>query len=401
MKRLLSLTLCAILLLCSCNSNTATAPVQISETEETTLPVSETTAETTAVTTTAEVTTTTTTEITTAEETNAKPVPENICYECSMNVKSQEINSRKLYSIEGLRNSEMAAQVDKFIDGAFAELDNCIEQDNKTELHPVVRCNVVNGYLSVLCGYTDGSMPEMGAISTLYYYRTAVFDIVEGRKIEAFEELFQDNFDFGWFIIPEYYTTDTYIGGIYEYPFPEFLNVYTLVLEPRDFSGYVTEKIEKGTLPLFYTSMGQFGDKGICSTYIVGSRFLSDEEVEAKNRIYETVENAMYEHYNNNRAEIEKQVGDFVSIYVEEFDLYQDTYYIVGIGAFNMGAIKRVFKADGSLVYMRDIFPEFSDSEAVVSRICNRYDGSIEVWYSSDEFSYDSHKKEIAKGEME
>ena len=125
MKRLLTLTLCAILLLCSCNSNTTTDPT--SETEETTLSAPETTAETTAVTTTAKATTTTTGE----------PVPENICYECSLSVKSEEINGRKHYSIEGLADSEMAAQVDKFIDGAFAELDNCIEHDNKTELHPV------------------------------------------------------------------------------------------------------------------------------------------------------------------------------------------------------------------------------------------------------------------------
>ena len=397
MKRLLTLTICTLLLLCSCGGNSTTTPVPTPETEETTLPAPETTADTTVVTTTAIVTTTTTTEITTAEETTAESIPENICYQCSLSVKSEEVNGKKLYSIEGLADSEMAAQVDEFIDGAFAELDNCIEQDNETELHPVVRCNVVNGYLSVLCGYTDGSMPEMGAISTMNYCRTAVFDIVEGRKIEAFEELFPNDFDFGWFIIPEYYTTDTYIGGIYEYPFPEFLNVYTLVLEPRDFSDYVTEKMEKGTLPLFYTSMGQPGNVDICSTYIVCSRFLSDEEIEAKKRIYETVESAMYEHYNNNRTEIEKQVGDFVSIYVEEFDLYQDTYYIVGIGAFNMGTISRVFKADGSLVYMRDIFPEFADSEAVVSRIFDRNDGSTEVWYSSDEFTYDCHKKEIAK----
>ncbi|MGN0657640.1 MAG: hypothetical protein ACI4KR_12710 [Ruminiclostridium sp.] len=59
MKRFLILTLCAILLLCSCNSNTTTAPT--SETEETTLSVPESTADTTAVTATAKVTTTTTT----------------------------------------------------------------------------------------------------------------------------------------------------------------------------------------------------------------------------------------------------------------------------------------------------------------------------------------------------
>lgn len=138
MKRI-ALLLSCIMLLCSCNSNTTTDPT--SETGETTLPVFETTAETMAVTTTtARVTTTTT-----AEETDTEPVPENICYECSLSVKSEEINGRKHYSIEGLADSEMAAQVDKFIDGAFAELDNCIEQDNKTELHPIERCNVVNG----------------------------------------------------------------------------------------------------------------------------------------------------------------------------------------------------------------------------------------------------------------
>lgn len=57
MKNILTLTLCAVLLLCSCNDNTTTVPVQTSETEETTLSAPETTAETTAVNTTAKTTT--------------------------------------------------------------------------------------------------------------------------------------------------------------------------------------------------------------------------------------------------------------------------------------------------------------------------------------------------------
>ena len=64
MKKILTLTLCAVLLLCSCNDNTTTVPVQTSETEETTLSAPETTAETTAVTTTAKAETITTTSTT-------------------------------------------------------------------------------------------------------------------------------------------------------------------------------------------------------------------------------------------------------------------------------------------------------------------------------------------------
>ena len=61
MKRFLALTLCTILLLCSCNSNTTTVINSNAETEKNTLSAPQTTAETTAVTTTAEGTTTTTT----------------------------------------------------------------------------------------------------------------------------------------------------------------------------------------------------------------------------------------------------------------------------------------------------------------------------------------------------
>ena len=68
MIRLLTLTLCAILLLCSCNGSTTTAPVQTSETEEATLSAPETTAETTAGTTTAKTETTTVTNTTTSTE---------------------------------------------------------------------------------------------------------------------------------------------------------------------------------------------------------------------------------------------------------------------------------------------------------------------------------------------
>ncbi|MGN0619529.1 MAG: hypothetical protein ACI4J7_10975 [Ruminiclostridium sp.] len=72
MKRLLTLTLCAMLLLCSCGGNSTTAPTQAPKTEETTLSAPVTTAETTAVTTTAKETATITTAATT-EEITVKP----------------------------------------------------------------------------------------------------------------------------------------------------------------------------------------------------------------------------------------------------------------------------------------------------------------------------------------
>ena len=68
MKRLLTLTLCAILLLCSCNGNTTAAPVQTSETEESTPSAPEITAETTAGTITAKTETTIVTNTTTSTE---------------------------------------------------------------------------------------------------------------------------------------------------------------------------------------------------------------------------------------------------------------------------------------------------------------------------------------------
>ena len=96
MKRLLTLTLCAILLLCSCNDNTTTVPVQTSETEETTLSAPETTAETTTVTTTAK---------TTTAATNAStPIWSNL-------------RGGNLYSDEGtiVREEEYGIQFDKAV----------------------------------------------------------------------------------------------------------------------------------------------------------------------------------------------------------------------------------------------------------------------------------------------
>ena len=75
MKRFLSLTLCTILLLCSCNGNTTAAPVQISETEETTSSAPETTAETTEVTTTTNIETTTSEETAVADEESKTETP--------------------------------------------------------------------------------------------------------------------------------------------------------------------------------------------------------------------------------------------------------------------------------------------------------------------------------------
>ena len=60
MKRFSVSILCTVLLLCSCNGNTTAAPVQTSETEETTPSAPEITAETTSVTTNTELTNTTT-----------------------------------------------------------------------------------------------------------------------------------------------------------------------------------------------------------------------------------------------------------------------------------------------------------------------------------------------------
>ena len=92
MKRLLTLTLCAILLLCSCGGNSTTTSTQAPETEETTLPVTETTVETTAVTTTAKQSTTTTAtviekvttqSVQTTKGSNFAPESEIFLFDCS------------------------------------------------------------------------------------------------------------------------------------------------------------------------------------------------------------------------------------------------------------------------------------------------------------------------------
>ncbi|MGN0619518.1 MAG: hypothetical protein ACI4J7_10920 [Ruminiclostridium sp.] len=420
MKRLLTLTICTLLLLCSCGGNSATTPVTTPETEETTLSAPETTAETTAVTTTAKVTTTTTTEITTAES-----IPENICYQCSLSVKSEEVNGKKLYSIEGLADSEMAAQVDKFINESAAELavyeDKIKSQGiNETNLDFVVSCNVINGYLSVKCGYYNPDYFAMFVENFWYEYRTAVFDIVEGRRIESFGELFFDGFDYedafyeyigkannsaeydftAYSIISaetdrnNYFTYDVKTERL----FSDFMSLNTLVLTKRNFEEYVTVPCETVELPLFYTELETDTERdGFGFVKVLGSRFLSDEEVAEKSEVYENLQKAMYEHYCKNREKANKVFfPEHAFMDITEYALNGETLYTVLLGNYVDGIIL-TYEADGSLVYMRDIFPEFADSEAVVSRIFDRNDGSTEVWYSSDEFTYDCHKKEIAK----
>ena len=423
MKKLLSLTLCAILLLCSCNGNTKTDPTPTSEAEETTLSIPETTAETTAVTTNTEVTTTTT-----AEETTAEPVPENVCYQCSLNVKSEEVNGRKLYSVEGLADSEMATQVDEFINESAAELavyKNEIKSHgiNETNLDFMVSCNVINGYLSVKCGYNSDYF-AMFVENFWYECRTAVFDIVEGRRIKNFGELFCESFDYEDAFYEyigkannssEYDFTaysiisaeiDRYNYFTYrlktERLFSELMNLNTHVLTKRNFEEYVTVPCETVELPLFYTELETDTERdGFGFVKVLGSRFLSEEEISEKSEVYENLQKAMYEHYCKNREKANKEFfPEHAYMDITEYVLNGETLYTVWLGNYVEG-INLTYRADGSLVYMRDIFPEFSDSEAVVSRICNRYDGSIEVWYSSDEFTYDCHRKEIAKGEME
>ena len=418
MKRI-ALLLSCIMLLCSCNSNTTTDPT--SETGETTLPVFETTTETMAVTT--NVTTTTT-----AEETTAEPVPENVCYQCSLNVKSEEVNGRKLYSVEGLADSEMAAQVDEFINESAEELamyKNEIKSQgiSETNLHFMVSCNVINGYLSVKCGYNSDFF-AMFVENFWYECRTAVFDIVEGRRITNFGELFCEGFDYeGAFYdyignsnnSSEYDFTaysiisaeiDRYNYFTYrlktERLFSNLMSLNTLVLTKRNFEEYVTVPCYTVELPLFYTELETDTERdGFGFVKVLGSRFLSEEEISEKSEVYENLQKAMYEHYCKNRENANKKFfPEHAYMDITEYVLNGETLYTVWLGNYVEGIIL-TYRADGSLVYMRDIFSEFADSEAVVSRICNRYDGSIEVWYSSDEFTYDCHRKEIAKGEME
>lgn len=323
-----------------------------------------------------------------AETAAEEEIPENICYHGNLSAKIEVNNGVKRYSTEGLSDGKMKEQIDKFINESFSELDKFIAQDN---LSPVLRCDIINGYLSVVCGYTDGVMPEMGALSRVYVCRTAVFDIIEGKKIESFDELFPEDFDLCGYEPPDHFTAVSYFAGMYEYPFLEHWNIRTLVLEPRDFSDYVTTECTTAEQPLFYTSMTkkQYKNDILASMYVVGSRFLSENEIQEKNRIYEIVENAMYDLFDNNREEAKKHADNFNSISVEEVNFKNETYYVATIGAFNEGSVTRMFRADGSAVYLRDIAPDFTDREATVNAIYVGDDGSAEVLYSTDEFSFD------------
>lgn len=384
MKRLLVLSLCC-LLLCSCNNGKLTETTESAETDVA-----------------MEKETLATTEYyisaTTDTETSNNEKPENICYYCNLNVKDEVNNGIKYYSIEGLRNDEIKMQVDEFINKSFEEMGKFVTQGNVA----VTKCCIVNGYLSVICAYTDGVMPEMGSLGEFSDCRTAVFDIIEHKRIEAFDELFPEDFDFGDYQNPDYFTATSYITGSErkcEYSFPEYWNIYTLTLKPRDFSDYVTVENKTYELPMFYTSFvcKQYKDDSLSSMYVVGSRFLSEKEIQEKNKIYETVENAMYELFNNNRSEAEKYADIFLTIFVEEKIVGSEKYYIASIGAFNAGTVSRAFHADGSVVYLREIEPQGLNDEAVVSDIVIGHDGSVEAQYSTNKNSFDCNRMKIAE----
>ena len=191
MKRLLTLTLCAILLLCSCGVNSTTTPTPTSETEETTLPVSENTAETTAVTTTAK---------TTTAATNAStPIWSNL-------------RGGNLYSDEGtiVREEEYGIQFDKavYIPSEGIYYDNA----RNPELFRLVDDNsedeIIYNFIGNCIEYSEEDLEIVNAGDKINGYTVKKAELIYSKTINRFcyssIEFKEDITLTGWLYLHDY-----------------------------------------------------------------------------------------------------------------------------------------------------------------------------------------------------
>ena len=186
MKRLLTLTLCAILLLCSCNGNTTTAHVQTSETEETTSSATETTAETTAGTTTAnKETTANTTEAATAPKTEAIITARNLDTISFADISDSEFIFKDDYLKQYWKNHRDELKHHTFIHKDENELIlRGVDEIRVRKSSGKITCDeseMQTVYDSVMSGKyiaLDKAM-EDSVYSYTYYVDSAVFEIEE------------------------------------------------------------------------------------------------------------------------------------------------------------------------------------------------------------------------------
>ena len=297
-------------------------------------------------------------------------------------------------TVSGIKDSNLQQEINSFIRAAEEKLLP-YEYDFHYAVTPVIESGEVlspnlgltydislkNGYLSVAVGYVLNETGDWMMENEWFMCETAVFDIVSGEQITDFSKLFPKDFDYKEAVENDlrqvtdvYYAdygldADEILKNGYKFtaeklifPFDTFgkyggneLNFdnywFSFINEscksniPRDYTEFVTGKVEKKSLPESDSySVIISGD--IRGNRLLYSRGLSDAEVEKTNELYKKIQNEVVDDYL--KVTSDKVINSFMCS-VEKFGGIYECYlgnYIEGLRYWYNSEGKRLTLAD-------------------------------------------------------
>ncbi len=216
-----------------------------------------------------------------------------------------------------LKNKDFEAEINEFIEESIEYIEPFKEEfdekfslfyrnSDKLWVYPYIK----NGYLSITVGLVKYNV-GMGFLSNDWYVcRTAVFDIINKRKVEDLSELFPKGYDYEkaitdylkeyvsdekaeYLMASDYQFTATSIIFGYdeerlkrgnELKFGDYADEFVITNEPRDYSEYVTCGVNRNQLCQSTLCEYTYQNEEVKPyVWFTASRFLTKEEIAASN----------------------------------------------------------------------------------------------------------------------
>lgn len=306
-------------------------------------------------------------------------------------------------AVSGIKNETLKNNINDFITFAENRLllfknefnDNAIPVEINGVLYPpgiglTYETSVKNGYISIAIGYVMNDMSDMILDEEWYMCETAVFDIVTGEYIEDFSELFPDNFNWEEALRNDLQQVtdvlyknsnldiDKILDGGYNFtaekiifPYGTFgvadgneLNFdsywFSYINEgcksniPRNYSQFVSQKIEKKALPQS-DEYNVIIDGGIYGNRILYSEGLTENEVKEENALYEKIQEELVSEYLT--VTTKRKINTYFCTITKSGDFYE-CYF----GNFIDG-LYYLYNSEGEKVTLQDLVNESHDSK--------------------------------------
>lgn len=293
-----------------------------------------------------------------------------------------------------LKNKKFEAEINAFIEESKRELspyretyiEECKPNDaivGEDEIR--IYHYISNGYLSVTVGYVKWNGRTDGLGDIWYMCRSAVYDIVNIKKINSIDELFPVGFDYESAIIsdleryagsfsaapsallevdyeftlnsiifnynPEIFTSgnEVYLG--------DYCDEFFIPNNPLDFSDYVTCEVNRhsysSTLGDIYCGI-EASESGI---HFRPSRYLTDEELADADKAVLKAYKEISEDYEQHKNELLYLEGVYFAAY------HYGNYLKCGLESYT-GAVKYMYNINGDRLTVSDIMNEdFNASE--------------------------------------